>query len=222
LVQRRAANSRDRATRRRGRSAHCPNGQFLARHEVPKFGVMKKTLLLVALPLFFGIAHADDDKGLYLGAGAGLFNVKIENASDVAATLGEFDSDDVSLKAFGGWRFGKFISAEVDYIDLGKPEDEVAGVTVATEISGVSPYIVGTLPLGPIELSAKAGYLFYDFKVSAGGSSKRKTSDEDPVYGVAIGLTLFGHLATKLEYEYIDISKLDDSDALWLTAAWRF
>lgn len=46
--------------------------------------------------------------------------------------------------------------------------------------------------------------------------------DEDPVYGVGIGLTLFDRLATKLEYEYIDISGLDESDALWLTAAWRF
>ena len=183
---------------------------------------MKTIFTLIALLAVSGAAHADNDNGFYAGAGVGLFNVKIDNAADVAAALGEFKSDDVSFKAFAGWRFGKFISAEVDYLDLGKPEDTVGNVKVATELSGVSPYIVGTLPLGPIELSAKVGYIFYDLKVSAGSSSKRKTSDEDPVYGVGIGLTLFGRLATKLEYEYIDISKLDRSDALWLTGAWRF
>jgi hypothetical protein len=183
---------------------------------------MKKILALVSLLALAGTAYADNDKGFYAGAGVGMFNVKIDAASDVLPALGEFDSDDVSFKAFAGWRFGKFIGVEVDYLDLGKPNDDIGNVNVATELSGFAPYIVGTLPLGPLELSAKVGYLMYDFKVSAGESSKRKTSDDDPVYGVGIGLTLFGHLATKIEYERIDISKLDKSDALWLTAAWRF
>src|SRR3954452_17988947 len=109
---------------------------------------MKKVLTLVVFLLLAGAAHADNDSGLYAGAGVGVFNVKIENASDIAAAVVKFDSDDVSFKAFAGWRFGKFISAELDYLDLGRPEDDVAGVTVATELSGISPYIVGTLPLG--------------------------------------------------------------------------
>ena len=183
---------------------------------------MKTLLSLVVILMLAGTAHAGNDNGFYAGAGVGVFNVRIDSAADVANTIGKFESDDASFKAFAGWRFGKFISAEVDYLDLGKPEDDLGNVKVTTELSGISPYLVGTLPLGPIELSAKFGYLFYDFKVQAGSSSKRKTSDEDPVYGVGIGLTLFGRLATKIEYERIDISKLDKSDALWLTAAWRF
>ena len=183
---------------------------------------MKKLLALLALVALASTAHADNDKGFYAGAGVGAFNVKIDSVADVSNTLGEFDSDDVSFKAFAGWRFASFIGVEVDYLDLGKPSDEVGNVNVSTELSGFAPYIVGTLPLGPLELSAKVGYLFYDFKVAAGQSSKRKTSDEDPVYGVGIGITIFQHLATKIEYERIDISKLDKSDALWLTAAWRF
>jgi hypothetical protein len=186
--------------------------------------VMKTLIALLALmALATTTAHADDnDSGFYAGAGVGMFNVKIDDVSDVGAALGEFDSDDVSFKAFVGWRFGKFISVEGAYLDLGKPNDDVGNVNVETELSGFAPYIVGTLPLGPIELSAKVGYLFYDFKATAGDSSRRKTSDEDPTYGVGIGITLFERLATKLEYEYIDISRLDKSDALWLTAAWRF
>lgn len=183
---------------------------------------MRTLLTLLTLLALTTTARADGDKGVYAGAGVGVFNVKIDSVQDVAPTLGKFDSDDVSFKAFVGWRFGKFIGLEVDYLDLGKPEDDVGNVSVATELSGVAPYIIGTLPLGPIELTARFGYLMYDFKVEAGEASRRKTSDEDPVYGVGVGLTLFDHLATKLEYERIDISKLDKSDALWLTAAWRF
>jgi hypothetical protein len=176
---------------------------------------------LLALALA-SVAHADNDSGFYAGAGVGVFNVKIDSVSDVSSAIGKFDSNDVSFKAFAGWRFGKFISVEADYLDLGKPEDDIGNVKVSTQLSGVAPYIVGTLPLGPIELSAKFGYLFYDLKVAAGQSGKSKTSSEDPVYGVGVGLTLLGRLATKLEYERVDISKLDKSDALWLTAAWRF
>jgi hypothetical protein len=185
---------------------------------------MKTITILIAFVAlaFASAAHADNDSGLYAGAGVGMYNVKIDSIADVGTAVGKFDSDDVSFKAFAGWRFAKFIGVEVDYLDFGKPEDDVGNVKVSTELHGVAPYIVGTLPLGPIELSAKFGYFFYDLKVAAGESGKRKTSDDDPAYGVGIGLTLFGHLATKLEYERIDISKLDKSDALWLTGAWRF
>jgi hypothetical protein len=48
------------------------------------------------------------------------------------------------------------------------------------------------------------------------------SSDEDLVYGAGIGLTLFDHLHARLEYEIIDISDLDESNALWLSGAWRF
>ena len=50
----------------------------------------------------------------------------------------------------------------------------------------------------------------------------RDDDNEDFVYGVGIGLTLFERLHTRLEYEVIDIGEFDDANALWLSAAWRF
>jgi hypothetical protein len=47
-------------------------------------------------------------------------------------------------------------------------------------------------------------------------------SDEDLVYGVGVGLTLFEHLHARLEYEIIDVSEVDDANAIWLSGAWRF
>ena len=47
-------------------------------------------------------------------------------------------------------------------------------------------------------------------------------SGEDLVYGVGIGLTFFEHLHARLEYEIIDVSEVDDANAIWLSGAWRF
>lgn len=47
-------------------------------------------------------------------------------------------------------------------------------------------------------------------------------SSEDPIYGVGVGLTLVGRLTLWLEYEVVHLETLNDTDAVWLTAAWRF
>lgn len=36
------------------------------------------------------------------------------------------------------------------------------------------------------------------------------------------GITVFDHLNLRLEYEILDIGDTDESNALWLTGAWRF
>jgi hypothetical protein len=120
-------------------------------------------------------------------------------------------------------------SAELAYIDFAGPEDTVSttlgDANVDVEISGFAPYLVGTLPLGIFELFAKVGYYFYDADVTfsaLGQSLSDDTSDEDLVYGAGVGLVLFDHLDARLEYEIIDVSDVETSDALWLTGAWRF
>lgn len=184
---------------------------------------MKPITFAVAL-IGLGVApaFADNESGLYLGAGVGQFNVKIDDAEDLGQTVGSFDSDDTSFKVFAGWRFSNFIGVELDYIDLGAPEDTVDDVRIKAEINGVAPYLIGTLPLGPVELFAKAGYYFYDIKVNAESIGSRDDSSEDFVYGLGVGITLFEHLHARLEYEIIDVSEVDDANALWLSGAWRF
>lgn len=189
---------------------------------------MKRCTLAVAL-LAFGAtpSFADNDSGLYLGLGVGQFNVKIDDVSDVTTTVENFDSDDTTYKAFVGWRFMPYLAVELAYLDLGKPEDTIENVKVETEISGIAPYVIGTLPLGPVELFAKVGYYFYDVKVNGQSLVSVDDSNEDLLYGAGVGITLFEHLHARLEYEVIDISDVGnsnvaDSDALWLSGAWRF
>lgn len=174
-------------------------------------------IALSAMPAF-----ADNDSGFYVGAGVGRFNVEVDDIADVGPTVESFDADDTTFKVFAGWRFNQFIGVELDYLDLGGPEDTIDDVQVKAEINGVAPYLIATLPLGPVEFFAKAGYYFYDIELDAENLGSVDESDEDLVYGAGLGLTLFGHLHARIEYEIIDVSDLDDANALWLSGAWRF
>ncbi len=184
---------------------------------------------LTASVLATAPAFADNDRGAYIGVGVGQFNIKSD--LDLGETPGEsverFDSDDTSLKLFGGWRFNRYLALELAYIDLGSLEDRIAGLPVDLSIEGFAPYVVGTLPLGIFELFAKVGYFFYDAEAGVGGSNSGlprvsdSDSDEDLVYAFGVGITLFDHLNARLEYELFDTDD-DDSDAIWLSGAWRF
>ena len=188
---------------------------------------MNRTVVAGALIAAFtflatGAARADAQKGLYLGAGVGQFNVEVDNLDEAQDVVNNFDSDDTTFKVFGGWRFTPVIAVELDYIDLGAPEDTIAGTKVQAKINGVAPYLVATLPLGIFEIFGKVGYYFYDVEFDVGNLDVEDRSSDDFAYGAGVGLTFFEHLNARLEYEFIDISDADTSNALWLTGAWRF
>jgi OOP family OmpA-OmpF porin len=166
-------------------------------------------------------AWAENEGGFYAGAGVGEYNVKVDDIDDIGPIVGDFDESDTSYKVFAGYRFNPYISAELDYINLGKPESTVSGFPIQTKTDGWAPYVVGTLPLGIFEVFAKAGWLFYDVDVDIDDFDASDSGD-NIVYGAGVGVNLFEHLNVKLEYEEIDIENTDDSNALWLSAAWRF
>ncbi len=184
---------------------------------------MKHTVAMaILLALGATPALAETDSGFYAGAGVGRFNVKVDNVGDLTDTIGSFDADDTTFKAFAGWRFNPYLGVELDYLDLGNPEDTIGAGRYSADVNGFAPYVIGTLPLGPVELFAKAGYMFYDVQVDVDDLTVSDDSGEDFVYGGGIGLTFFDRLHTRLEYEVIDIDKFDDANALWVSAAWRF
>lgn len=171
-------------------------------------------------------AHADEDRGAYLGAGVGQFNVKVDGLDDVDPLFDNYDSDDTAYKVFGGWRMTRNFAFELAYVNLGSPDEDIApGVNFKTETDGFAPYVVGTIPLGIFEIYAKAGYFWYDVEQSLrtpAGTIRDSESNEAFTWAVGAGVTLIEHLNVRLEYEQFDIDELDDSNALWLTAAWRF
>ena len=185
---------------------------------------MRFTIIAAAALFALGItpAFADNERGFYVGVGAGQFNVEVDDVDPTDALEEAFDGDDTVYKLFAGWRFAPFFAVELDYIDLGGPEDTVENVKVKAEINGFAPYLIGTLPLGPIEGFVRVGYYFYDVEINAQSLGSVDDSNEDLVYGAGVGITLFEHLHARLEYEIIDVSEVDDANAIWLSGAWRF
>lgn len=174
----------------------------------------------------------DNDAGLYIGGGVGQFNIDIEGFDTIDEAVERLDDDDTAWQAFVGWRMNPYISLQLAYIDYGAPEDDFStsgsSGNYRAELSGFAPSLIGTLPLGPVELSAKVGYYFYDLDITANIDDPldpqfaSDESGEDFMYGVGVGITVFERLNAKLEYEEIDVDNVDEANALWLTGAWRF
>jgi OOP family OmpA-OmpF porin len=180
-------------------------------------------------------AQEPDTSGFYIGAGLGQFDVKIDDLEGVGDVLEDLDADDSAWKIIAGWRFNPFISIEADYIDLGAPNGnfDASGSSGQYELdlAGFGAYVVGTLPIGIFEASAKLGYYFHDIDVHVdfdnigpnnGDVLDSEESGEALTYGIGAGVTLFERLNAKIEYEFFDIDDVDDAYALWLTGAWRF
>jgi opacity protein-like surface antigen len=180
-------------------------------------------------------AADDNESGPYLGGGYGQFDTSVDDVEELGEAIDELDTDDSAWKVFFGWRFNKFISLELDYIDLGSPRGDFGGSgdsgQYQLDLAGIGGYAIGTFPIGIFELSGKVGYYFHDLEINVDldnfGSGNGDVLDSDEsgealVYGVGAGVTLFEQLNAKVEYELFDVDRLDDSYAFWLTAAWRF
>jgi hypothetical protein len=160
--------------------------------------------------------------GFYIGAGLGDFSTEIDNLDDVDDVDLDFDEHEDASKAFAGWRFNRFVAMQLDYYDFGESNTALNLLDVSADTKGLAPSVVGTLPLGPVELFARAGMVFYDVEVSLDNDPIIDESGEDPVYSAGIGVTIAERLNLKAEYEVIDIEAFDDAKAVWLSANWRF
>lgn len=185
------------------------------------------TLAVAALAFAAGAGAQENEQGFYAGAGVGSFNLDIDNPDDVEETIDRYSSDDTAWKAFVGWRMNPYLAFEAAYVNLGSPDDTIAPDTKLTvETDGFAPYVVGTLPIGDwFEVFAKAGYYWYDVTArvtSPLGTARDSTSDEAFTWTAGVGVNIFEHVNVRLEYEQFDIDNTDDSNALWLTGAFRF
>jgi OmpA-OmpF porin, OOP family len=171
------------------------------------------------------LAQGDDANtdGFYLGAGLGEFSTEIDEVSDVDNVDLDFDTDEDAKKIYAGWRFNRFFAVQVDQYEFGDSNLAVNLLPVTAATDGTAASIIGTLPLGPIELFARAGILWYDVNVDLNGREVIDESGNDNVYSAGIGFTLAERFNIRLEYEEIRVDDaFDDADAVWVSANWRF
>jgi len=178
----------------------------------------------------FAQSADENDEGFYIGGGVGQFNLKLDDVDQTDEAIESLDDSDTAWKAFVGWRMNPYFSLELAYVDFGNPSDRFetagSGGDFSASLSGFEPSILGTIPLGPVELFGKVGYLFYDVDASVdldnGPGFDSSSSESDFTYGGGVGMTFFGRLNARLEYQRIDSSVVDDADAFWFSGAWRF
>src|SRR5688572_23366847 len=184
-----------------------------------------RAMIGAALVLASGTALAQDDntEGLYLGGGFGDFSVTIDDVDDVVDAVSDFDTDEGSSKYFVVYWVNRFLATQGDLYDLGDSATTLRGQPISSKTEAYGASVVGTLPIGFVELFARAGVISYDLEVTTPNISDRiDQSDSDLVYSVGVGFTFVHRVNLQLEYEVLDISEFDDSDAWWLNVSWRF
>jgi hypothetical protein len=200
---------------------------------VPIAAVCACVLLVKPSPSDADVLINGPTSGPYVGAAFGRFDLRIDNLNDVGTAVDDVvHSSRDAFRVDVGWRFLPFLALEADYMNFGSSHDTFVGTgsdgDYNLHLSGFAPMIVGTLPAGPVEFFAKAGYLFYDANLRVNFNEppddvfESSHSRSDFIYGGGLGVTLLGHLNINAEYDEIRIIDARNSNAFWLGAAWRF
>lgn len=155
---------------------------FHLRHVAAALGAIG-VLAFAPGPARAGVPGVD----LYMGVGVGQSNADFDGGPS-------FDKKDMGWKVFVGGRFLSFAGAELDYIDLGKPN----GGGVELKYKGLAGFgmLYAPIPLPILDVYAKAGLARVDVNSNFG----LNTDDTKFAYGVGLQLK-FGSFAIRGEYE---------------------
>ena len=151
------------------------------------------------------------DNGFYLGGSIGRANVDIDRG------LARIDEDDTGYKFIAGLRPLDWLGVEASYVNFGKPEQG----SQKSETDGVSAFVVGFLPVGPIDLFAKAGLINSDTSVVRSGGKVFEEDGTEFAYGVGAQFRLLS-LGVRAEYERFDIDNIDDLNMFSIGVTYTF
>ena len=158
----------------------------------------KLSLTIAALTLSASASAADN--GFYLGGSVGQANVEIDR------NLARIDDDDTGYKLIAGLRPLDWLGVEASYVDFGKIEDNAQ----RAESDGFAAFLVGFLPVGPVDLFAKGGFINSDTSVVIdGGGEVFEHDGNELAYGVGAQFRLLS-LSVRAEYEKFDVKDVDD------------
>lgn len=172
---------------------------------------MRKAVLASALFLASAATMAADN-GIYLGASLGDANIEIDRG------LAQIDSDDTGFKFLAGLRPLDWFAVEASYVNFGEAEDGI----LAAETDGISAFGVFFVPVGPVDLFAKAGLISFDSTVEVDGLGTLLAEDgTDLAYGVGVQFRLLS-LGIRAEYEKFDIDDVEDANMLSIGVTYTF
>jgi OmpA-OmpF porin, OOP family len=167
------------------------------------------------------------EEGFYIGGSYGQSTAKGDTGPVLVATppptfnTFHYDKDETGWKAFAGYTFLPWLGVEGGYVDLGHGQKNfrsaLASAQGEVDANGWEGFLVGYLPIGPIDIFGKLGGIesSIDFKVKATVAGQptqhNNESESNGMFAYGGGLQYrFGHWAVRAEYEGYDVSKLDD------------
>lgn len=154
------------------------------------------------------------DNGIYIGGSVGQANVEVD---DISGLTGEdFKGDDTGFKFIVGIRPLDWLAVEANYVDFGSPEDTVMGTKVKGDGDGITASVLGFLPLGPVDLFARAGLISWDTKVEG-----LDTDGTDLAYGVGAQFRVWS-ISVRAEYEIFDADEIDELNMVSIGATFTF
>ena len=161
---------------------------------------MRKFLMAAAILLLLTPASW---AGAYVGASLGQSDATVVNGPV------SVDGDDTSWKILGGYTFMKFVGVEGSYRNFGGVDETIGTTSLSTEATSLDVFGVGILPLGKVELFAKAGFSRIDMTASVSDPLLPFTvsvSDDsnELAYGAGVGFGIGRKIAVRIEYEGFD------------------
>jgi hypothetical protein len=173
-----------------------------------------------ALLLGFLFACCADaaDRGFYVGAGYGEAAVEDQDSGV------RFDAINRSYRAFLGYRLraARFLdlAAEGTYIDFGAGSQTVQGRTWQYHLRGGELAGLVIVPLGLLDLYAKAGAVSWSSTRSIDGANLDR-SGTNTLYGAGIGINV-GQLGVRADWNRYDLSGFERVETHTLSFVLRF
>jgi hypothetical protein len=161
------------------------------------------------------------DNGIYVGASVGDANVDIDEEG--------FDIDDsaTGFKVNVGWRILDWAGLEANYVELGEVDGEFTsgvfdGEPLEYEADGINFSGLLFLPVGPVDLFARAGFISWGTKARLPDIEGASDSDDgmDFSYGAGAQFRIWS-LSLRAEYEVFDVSP-EKVDMISLGIMWTF
>jgi len=165
--------------------------------------------------------------GPYVGASVGQSSIELD-LRDVGAAGFRVDDEDFAFKVFFGLELPGPIAVEGGYRDLGRVTGEGAVVRLTGATEGFDAYFLGKLPIGPVSLFGKVGFIAWDSTARTEISTDIRVPElrvaedgTDFAWGVGISAEL-GPVGVRGEFEKLEIDFLDNVTMVSVGVTYEF
>jgi OmpA-like transmembrane domain len=175
-----------------------------------------RRLIGIVLALGAGVAQADDNGLLYIGAG-----IARDNLKDIAATNADLNATD--WKVMAGFRPISLFAVEADYIDLGSQTLNSAVASTHLQYKAFAGYAVGfaPIPVPYLDVFGKVGFARWTASGSSSvlpSSSFFSLSDNGTEFAWGVGGQVHvGNIGGRLEYENFNIRNTNGANVVSLS-----